>query len=200
MAIGRYMSVSGVALLVSLWGCDVPMASGPRISVPPRDRALAERLNEEGLTLVSEGCCAEAISKFRSAVEADLYFGPGHCNLGVTLLQQGTSFYEAACELRDACRLMPKAGQPRANLGILYELVGRYGEAEEHLRAALRFSPDDIEIIGHLARVHVRQNKRTEETLAWLQTIATQDDKPAWRSWAGEQLTRIENPNPQNRR
>jgi Flp pilus assembly protein TadD len=189
MAWGRWRWVCSAALLTSLLSC------GPR-AVPSwtvqRDRLRADRLNEAGLALVVDGRFDEAEATFRQALEADPFFGPAHSNLGVTLLQQG-KFYEAGWELRHACQLMPKASQPRANLGILYETVGRYGEAEEHLRAALRLSPDDIEIIGHLARVNVRQSKHTPETLAWLQTIATQDDHPVWRSWAGEQLARNRN-------
>jgi Flp pilus assembly protein TadD len=190
----RCRVAASAVLLVSLSGCALRASRTSRLAFPERDRQQAERLNEQGLALVGEGEFVEAEATLREALQADPYHGPAHCNLGLTLLQQG-KFYEAGWELRYACQLMPRAGQPRANLGILYETVGRYGPAEEHLRAALRLSPDDIEVIGHLARVHVRQDKRTPETLAWLQAVAGQDDDPAWRRWAGEQLTHIRNEN-----
>jgi Tfp pilus assembly protein PilF len=191
MAAVRYRVACGAALLVSLSGCALRASRPLGSAFPQRDRVQAERLNEQGLALVQEGDFAAAEKRLREALAADPYHGPAHCNLGLVLLQQD-KFYEAGWELRYACQLMPRASQPRANLGILYETVGRYGPAEEHLKAALRLSPDDIEVIGHLARTHVRQDKTTPETLAWLQSIATQDDHPAWRRWAGEQLIQLE--------
>lgn len=176
---------SGCALLLlGLTGCALP---GARPAAALRDRALAEQFNERGLTLIEHGDPSGAQALFRKALDADPFCGPAHCNLGVALLQLGR-FHEAGWEFRSAIQLMPKAAPPRANLGLLFERVGRYGPAEENLRAALQLAPDDIEIIGHLARVHVRQGKRDAETLDWLAAVATQDDDPAWRSWAGKQL------------
>jgi Flp pilus assembly protein TadD len=134
---------------------------------------------------------AEAETLFRQALEADPFYGPARANLGVALLQQGQP-YEAGWQLQHACQLMPKASPPRANLALLFERVGRYGSAEEQLRKALELAPDDIEVIGHLARVHVRQGKHTEETLAWLQSVATQDESAAWRDWARREVVRAE--------
>ena len=110
----------------------------------------------------------------------------------MALLKQD-KFYQAGWSLQFACKLMPKAAQPRANLGILYERVGQLGNAEQELRTALERSPDDVEIIGQLARVHVRQSKHTDETQTWLQTVASRDDDAQWRGWAREQLIRAGN-------
>ena len=184
------------ALLLCLSGCASRTAQPVRAQ---RDRERGERLNAQGLAHVEEGRFAEAEKSFRAALRADPYLGPAHCNLGVVLLELG-KFYEAGWELRHACQLMPRASQPRANLGVLYAGVGRNGPAEEHLRDALRLNPDDIQVIGHLARLHVRQDKRTPETLAWLNQIAEQDDDPAWRRWAGEQLIRTRNSGSQDGR
>ena len=85
---------------------------------------------------------------------------------------------------------MPYASQPHANLGVLFEAVGRSGDAESELRAALRLAPDDIEVVGHLARIHVQQSKRTAETIGWLESIAAHDDNDEWRRWAQGQLAR----------
>lgn len=152
------------------------------------DRALAQRLNDEGLKQVADGHVDAALQSFQCAVESDPYWGIAHCNLGVTLLLKGR-MYDGGWELRNACRLMPKAAQPRANLALLYESVGKYGQAEEELRAALALAPEDVEIIGQLARLHVRQGQRSDETVAWLEIIAAQDDDTAWRTWARQQLT-----------
>lgn len=153
-----------------------------------RDSLAAQQLNEQGLALAQEGRLEAAEENLRAALDADPYFGPAHSNLGVVLLQQGR-FYDAGWELRYASQLMPKAAAPRANLGLLYEQVGRYGAAEEELRRALAVAPDDIEIIGHLARVHLRQGKRTDETLGWLEAVAA-DENETWRTWAQRLLSR----------
>jgi len=176
-------------LLASLCGCQLLPSRSAGLSALRRDPQAAQRLNEQGLELVEQQHWPEAEARFREALRQDPYLGPAHCNLGVVLLQQ-RKFYEAGWELRYACQLMPRVAAPRTNLGILYEAVGRYGPAEEQLQQALALAPEDVEIIGHLARVHVRQGKRTDQTLAWLQTITTEDDDPAWRNWARAQLVR----------
>src|SRR5262249_33433540 len=140
-----------------------------------RDTSRASRSSAEGLTLVEARKFAEAEVKFRDAIAADPFCGPCHCNLGLTLLQQ-KKLYDAAWELQFACRLMPKASQPRANLGILYESAGRFTQADEALREALALSPDDLDVIGLLARVQVRQGKSSPELKNWLATIAVRDD------------------------
>lgn len=191
MTRGRCCLLSGAVLLVGLMGC-APNAP-PRWTLE-RDSVRACQLNERGLACIERGRAAEAEEHFRRALEADAYFGPAHCNLGVVLLQKG-QLYEAGWQLRHACQLMPKASQPRANLGILYATVGRYEPAERQLRSALRLAPADVEIIGHLARINVRRGRRDAETLAWLHTVATQDNNPKWQAWAGRELVNFETSN-----
>jgi len=185
MTAGRGIFASSVGLCVALGGCAVGAQGSFRAA--PRDREAAERCNAEGLTLIEQERFAEAAEKFAQAAEADPFLGPAHANRGVALLKLGR-WYDAAVELRWACQLMPRASQPRANLGVLFERSGQYDLAEERLREALRLNPDDFEITGHLARIHVRQGIRTDETVAWLQMLATRDDDPAWRKWAGQEL------------
>jgi Flp pilus assembly protein TadD len=132
---------------------------------------------------------AEAEACFRQALECDPFYGAAHSNLGVALMRQGRPF-DAAWHLRYASQLLPTASAPRANLGLLFELAGQYGLAEEQLRAALRLAPDDIEVIGHLARVHVRQDIFTNDTRSWLGTLVVQDDDPAWRTWGQREMAR----------
>jgi Flp pilus assembly protein TadD len=184
----RYVLALGAGLTLYLWGCAGNAGIRPRAFTPDPQRAA--RLNEEGLALVAQCRWSEAEARFSAAVDADPCWGPGYCNWGLTLLQAG-KVYDAAWALRHAASLMPRSSQPRANLGLLFEQVGKYGPAEDELRAALRLAPDDVEIVGLLARLHVRAGKHTDETLAWLQTVAAQDDDPAWRDWAGTQLIRI---------
>ena len=153
------------------------------------DHGRAEQLNASGLQHINSADLAEAEACFRQALECDPFYGAAHSNLGVVLMQQGRPF-DAVWHLRYASQLLPAASAPRTNLGILYELVGRYGPAEEQLRAALRLAPDDIEVIGHLARLHVRQDIWTNDTRAWLEALAAQDDDAAWRTWGQREAAR----------
>lgn len=175
-----------VACLLSASGC---AASSTRTALEDRarDRAAALRLNDEGLTLARDGNLDDAERALRRAIEADPWCGPAYSNLGVVLMQQG-QYYDAGWALTHASQLMPKAAQPRMNLGVLYETAGKYGDAEEQLRSALTLTPGDLEIVGHLARLRVRQNDYSSETLAWLESIAVGDNDSDWRDWAGHQL------------
>lgn len=179
---------------LSVVGCAVTPHRMPVI----RDREAAERYNGLGLECIQRQAYLESETEFQRAIEADPFFGPAYCNLGLVQLELDKPFV-AAWNLRHASQLMPRASQPRANLGLLFERVGKYDSAEASLRDALRESPDDIEVIGHLARVQIRQNKFTPETHQWLQTIAERDDDAVWRDWARGELIRFKRHNLEER-
>ncbi|MCA9243709.1 MAG: tetratricopeptide repeat protein [Phycisphaerales bacterium] len=176
----------GVACLLSAGGC-AGLRTRAVLENTARDRAAALRLNDEGLSLARDGHLEDAERALRRAIAADPWCGPAHSNLGVVLLQQG-KFYDAGWALTHASQLMPQAAQPRLNLGVLYETAGKYADAEDELRSALNLAPGDLEIVGHLARLRVRQKDYSSETLTWLEAIAVGDNNPEWRDWAGQQL------------
>ncbi len=178
----------GAGLVIELCGCAHRERGLHGAGAPRRDRLAAQRWNDEALELLANERFEDAEKLLRRSLTADAFFGPAHCNLGVCLLELG-KYYDAGWHLNYAAKLMPRASQPRVNLGVLYEKVGKYDESEQLLRAALERAPDHIEIIGQLARVHLRQDKCTSETLAWLQQVAAQDDDPAWRDWARRAIT-----------
>jgi tetratricopeptide (TPR) repeat protein len=140
------------------------------------------------LALLQEGRFAEAQAALQSAVEHDPFLGAAYNNLGIAQLKLEKPF-EAAFSFQNAIRLT-KAVTPRTNLGILLERAGNLEAAEENYRAALRDSPDDVEIVGYLARLHVRQNRLTPETRAWLHVVAAQENDSTWRQWAQRELAR----------
>ena len=190
MYVAKFIATSGLVALAFFGGCATPekrTGSQP----PVRDREAAERHNSAGLQSVAKGDFAEAQRSFALAIDADPFFGQAHCNLGLALIELDKPF-EAAWSLRHAASLMPRASQPHANLGLLYERVGKWDSAENELREALKISPDDIEVIGQLARVQIRRNQVTPETLTFLASIAAEHDDPAWRDWARQQQIRLE--------
>ncbi len=64
--------------------------------------------------------------------------------------------YLAAWEFQYASTLMPNRAEPRNNLGVVFESVGKLDDAAEWYEAALQIEPDTPEVISNLARVYVR--------------------------------------------
>ncbi len=184
----RAMVIACAAWLPLVAACQsLQPTSAP--AVASRDSVRADLLNQQGLSLLEENRLADAENALRAAIEADSFFGPAFCNLGVCLLKQ-EKYYDAAWNLRHAAQLMPRASAPRMNLGLLYGAVGRYGPAEAELTEALARDPGDVVIVGQLARIHIQQDKRTSQTVAWLEQVAAEHDEPAWREWARFEITR----------
>src|SRR5262245_49889249 len=91
----------GVGLLALLSGCAMrPGGAGAMRPHLGRDSVAAGRLDAEGLALVEPGRFPEAEGLFRSAIAADAFSGPAHCNLGLALLAQN-HISDAALALRD---------------------------------------------------------------------------------------------------
>jgi len=180
----RRVWACGAVLALGVFGC-----AGPgRAVAPSRDRLRADGLNQRALALIDAGDYAAAFASLESAVSADPWSGAVRNNLGLVHLKLGRPF-EAAQEFQNAIRLLPRSSAPRSNLGILLEKAGLYPEAEAQLLAALEAAPEDVEIIGALARLRVRQNRFDSQTLAWLKTVAAAENDPVWRDWARRCLT-----------
>lgn len=183
----RCRIAAGVGLWLGMVGCVAVSRTDPGGSAL-RDREAAERLNQEGLAHLEAGEFARAETSFAQAVRRDPFLGSAYNNRAVSLVRLGR-YFDAAHAFEHASRLMPQSAGPRRNLGILLERSSRFAPAEEHLRAALAQDPEDIQVIGHLARLHVRQNKFTSETRSWLELVAARENDPAWRDWAAREIT-----------
>ncbi len=155
---------------------------------PGRDTETARRLNSEALTLMDQDQLDQASELLKAALAADVFFGPAHNNLGTVYFHQ-EKYYLAAWEFQYAAKVMPKRSQPRYNLGMVLEAVGKLDEAAQRYEEALELQPDDIETIASLARTYIRNGKKDERTRELLEEIVLNDDRPRWRTWAQEQLT-----------
>ena len=185
------------AVLMTVSGCAGQRATGPYspIAAGTRDTAKATRLNTEAAELLNQATAkngaatmAKAESLLREALNADLYFGPAHNNLGVIFLGRD-ELYEAAAEFEWARKLMPGHPDPRVNLAFTLESAGRTDEAIATYRTALEVLPDDIASMQGLARLQVRSGKRDEQTARLLSEIAMRGETPDWRDWAKDQAT-----------
>ena len=186
-----------VAFLVTVSGCASQRAAGPYspITAGTRDTAKATRLNAEAAELLNQatakndaGAMKMAEALLRDALNADLYYGPAHNNLGVIFLGRD-ELYEAAAEFEWARKLMPGHPDPRVNLAFTLESAGRTDDAIATYRTSLEVLPDDIAAMQGLARLQVRSGKRDEQTARLLSEIAMRGETPDWRDWAKEQAT-----------
>lgn len=179
-------------VLFAAAGCAGQRASGPYSPMTPgtRDTAKATRLNAEAAELLNRaatnndpGAGKKAEVLLREALDADLYYGPAHNNLGVIFLGRD-QLYEAAAEFEWARKLMPGHPDPRVNLAFTLESAGRVDDAIATYRTALEVLPDDIAAMQGLARLQTRSGKRDEHTANLLSEIAMRGETPAWREWA----------------
>jgi len=157
---------------------------------PRRDEALARREAARAKSLLESGELAEAEKALKAALAADLFHGPAHNNLGIVYFRQ-SKFYLAAWEFQYAAELMPHKPEPKNNLGMVLEAVGRLDDAAKQYGQAMAAAPDNPEYVGNLTRCRIRQNKRDAETRKLLEELLLKDTRPDWLKWARGELLRM---------
>ena len=197
-------------LALAVAGCDKPVqpndpANYQTVTADPRrNTELASKLNAKGLEELKERDFAKAEKIFKEALQADMFFGPAHNNLGTAYYEQ-QKYYLAAWEFDYAQKLMPHKPDPKHNLGMVMEAVGKYDEAIAHYEEALKIAPDDPETIGNLARTLARRDKNyggnrdtsrdgtrdknRDRLRELLHEIILKDTRPDWVTWAKDHLT-----------
>lgn len=123
----------------------------------------------------------------RESLDADLYNGLAHNDLGVLLLQQG-KLYEAAREFAWARTLMPGHPDPRVNLAIALHRGGQVEDAFQAAQSALEVRPGHLPAIQALALLSCRYDLQPAEdgdqqVLVWLAALEQRGDSQ-WRDWA----------------
>lgn len=147
-----------------------------------RDTAASERLTQDATRLMSSDP-RRAETLLRDALNADLYNGPAHNNLGALYLSQGR-LYEAAGEFEWARKLMPGHPDPRLNLALTLEKAGRTDEALTTYATALEVYPEHIPTMQALTRLQLRCGQRDDRTLRMLDEVALRGETQSWRDWA----------------
>lgn len=177
----------------SLSGCASTAHTGPYQPLDPRarDPELARELNRQAAELLAaDPTKAEAL--LRRALEADLYNGPAHNNLGVSYLSRGM-LYEAAGEFEWARRLMPGHPDPRVNLGLALERGGKIDEAIDAYLAATEVMPGHLPAMQALARAQIRHGYADDQTAELLAEIGFRGDN-RWRRWARLERAKLLDP------
>ncbi|MCC6678650.1 MAG: tetratricopeptide repeat protein [Phycisphaerales bacterium] len=193
------ITTSAMAILAGV-GCGVSAGTsraGPYspVSEGDRDEAKAARLTKQAAELIDTKP-DEAEKLLREALNADLYHGPAHNNLGVVYLAQG-KLYEAAGEFEWARKVMPGHPDPRMNLAFTLELAGRTDDAISTYASALEVYPDHLPTMQALARLQLRAGKTDERTRHFLDEIVMRGESPEWQEWARAQLARPSGTTPQ---
>jgi tetratricopeptide (TPR) repeat protein len=171
-----------------LWlaaACGAPKPTSGPYSPPTeaeRSTVQAELLTRQAAALI-HGDPARAEALLRAALAHDLYFGPAHNNLGVVFLERGLR-YEAANEFEWAKKLMPNHPDPRVNLAILLDQVGRSEDALACFTAALEVYPGYLPALQGLALTTLRSGRDHPQLDDWLDSIALHGESRYWRGWA----------------
>lgn len=160
---------------------------------PQRDTYAAMQHNAAGVEHMNKGDLKNAEAEFKAATMADAFFGPAHNNLG-TVYYKKKDYYQAAWEFQFAAKLMPGKSEPRNNLGLVLEAAGKLDQAAQSYEEALAIDKDEQQVIGNLARVYVRQERKDDRTKELLHKVVLNDSRPEWVAWARERLACFNQP------
>lgn len=185
-------SLLTLTCLGTVTGCAASGSRGqsyqPR-TTEARDRVLAEKLCDEAETLLSTDP-VKAEELLLAALDADVFSGRAHNNVGVLYLDQGR-LYDAATAFEAARRLLPENPDPRLNLGLTLERAGRVDEAIDAFEMAHNLNPHHFGALQALARAQLRYGRADDRTPNMLAEIALRGDD-AWRSWAVMQAAHLD--------
>lgn len=152
-----------------------------------RDSEAARLHNAEGLRAIEDNDMDKAEQAFKKALEADVMFGPAHNNLG-KLYHTQELFYKAAWEYQYAIKLMPYHPEPKYNLGLVYESVGKLDEAIALYDQAITHEPDNPVLIGNYVRARFKRGDQSPDMRDLLTDLLLRDTRPEWLAWAREKI------------
>lgn len=186
-----FSALTALFMSVVVSGCasSKPPGAYSPMTEAGRDPTESRRLAQEAIKYaVNDPSRAESL--LREALNADLYNGPAHNNLGAIYLAQGR-LYEAAGEFEWARKLMPGHPDPRMNLALVLEKAGRIDEAFATYATALEVYPEHIPTMQALSRLQLRTGRTDDRTSRMLDVVAMRGETTAWREWARSQRTRL---------
>ncbi len=188
----RYLIVIlTLAALLVLPACKARQQDAPRYqTVTPQaagDPVAARHHNARGIEHLEAGELDDAALAFREALTADVTSAAAHNNLGKVYYLQH-DYYRAAWEFEYAISLAPDLPEPKNNLAIVLEAVGRLDDAVTHYQNALTLIPDNAEVMGNLARARLRRGDPPQQVHALLTRLVEIETRPTWREWASNML------------
>jgi Flp pilus assembly protein TadD len=145
-------------------------------------RALDRRPDDRGLrfglaaALERTGSWREALTHVRRILKRRPKDAPALNFLGYTLADRGERLEEARRRIRKALYLQPGEGYIIDSLGWLYYRNGERSKAFKLLQMAARLSPQEPEILAHLAEVHVSLKRFNRAVLLYRRAIKVSED------------------------
>lgn len=156
-----------------------------------RDTDLAKRKNAEAIEQIHQNKYPDAEKLLKESLEADVTLGPAHNNLG-KVYYHDNELYLAAWEFQYAAKLMPDLPEPRNNLGLVLESVGKLDEAVNSYDEAIKLRPDNAQFLGNDARARYQRGDHDERLRKLLQDLVMRDTRPDWSEWVRERLALME--------
>ena len=141
----------------------------------PGDDAL---LFARGAALERMGKVAEAEQVLARAIRVNPRNAMALNYLGYMLADRGVRLTEALAYVQRALDIEPKSAAYLDSLGWARFRMGDYGEAEKHLRAALRYDGSDPTIREHLGDLLQETGRQAEAAREWQAALAAGHDDP----------------------
>lgn len=108
-----------------------------------------------GVIAEQRGNYAQAVTRFRQALELEPNYGPSRLLLGSSLLASGRNA-NAVLELRRAVQLMPQQPEARLELARAFEATGNWIGACQELQKLVDSKPDDPEYAYQLGKAYAK--------------------------------------------
>ncbi len=142
-----------------------------------QDRPQPDLMNLRGVAALQMGRPDQAVTWFRSCLEAAPEHGKALVNLSNCLVSLGGRD-EAERLLRTALERDPGNGAAAYNLGSLLLQADRPAEAEIPLRAAVALADWRMEALPNLATCLARQDRHEDAITLYREALAAQPDSP----------------------
>jgi tetratricopeptide (TPR) repeat protein len=136
---------------------------------PPAQKAIAAA--QEAARLGRAGKTGLAVEQLRKAIRISPEYGAAHSNLAAAYIRE-RNFSEARAEIEQALAITGPNALDLCNLAYLEAMEGRYGEAAESARAALRADPGWANAHYVLGTLLLRDRSTAEEGIRHLERAA----------------------------
>ena len=134
---------------------------------------------------------SEAARKYLNEALVE-YDDNSHAWMGLGLLEyEAGDLYQAAQAFHRAARLEPLRYEPHFNLGIVLESGGGYSKAIQEYEIALKYAPDQLEVMENLARCYFITGAKLEKAQQLVERALQQELRPEWIQWLQRRSARV---------
>ncbi|MCY2926464.1 MAG: tetratricopeptide repeat protein [Planctomycetota bacterium] len=95
--------------------------------------------------------------------------------------------YKAVQAFSTAAHLAPERYEPHFNIGLVLESVGQYSKAIKKYEAALKLSPDQVDVMENLARCYIQTGANAPRVRELVTRALEAELRPEWVQWLHQQ-------------